>query len=155
MAGMCRLDLTYERWKIGDVAKVERARGTEYPAGTICIRVSAAKRSNLPEQFRLLTEPEVLNGDSVVICPRDIEPAYLCEVLNMEAEEWRIRYTGGMINIPMDAFDYLYVNVHQSRETREYMTDVARRIDGLVKEVEERIQEEKDLKDYMLKNMMC
>ena len=115
-----------------DVATVERAvTGKIYPAGSTLLQVSATdgRPRYMGEQGEVAQKFAVIEPD------RDrVSPAYLFCALGIAVPPWLARYKTTM-NIQMEAFAHLRLEIHNDRETQE---EIARlfsalddRIDGI------------------------
>lgn len=150
---MYNLNLNYKHVKLLDIAKVERAGNRYYPAGTIYIQISAAKRTGLP-QFRILRKKTKLESKYAVVSPTvEMIPDYFVFALERAAPEWKHRYVGNNINIQMDAFRYFELDYHEDICTQKYICDSLREVQKQIENVERQIGYEQRLKKYMLKNM--
>ena len=80
------LDLEYKKTVLADIAAIERADGRLYPAKTIYIQVSAARRRN--GSFFMTQEMAKLESKHAVIIPKiEIIPEYLLIALEKAAPD--------------------------------------------------------------------
>lgn len=150
---MCSLNLNYKHVKLLDIAMIERAGKKKYPNGTIYIQVSAARRTGL-SQFMILRREEKLESKYAVILPKvKMIPDYFIEALERAAPAWKHRYVGSNINIQMDAFKYFELDYHPDIDTQKWIADNMSKIQDQIDGVERQIEQEKELKRYMLGNM--
>lgn len=148
------MDTAYKTFKLLEIADVKRANG-EYPEGTIYIQVSASPRCGL-KQFRILKSKQVLESKYAVVIPKiNVLNEYLYIVLTREEQEWRHKYTGNNINIQMDSFKYLNINIHKSLDTQKKYVETMKIIDEEIESLESTILQEKELKKWFLSKMMA
>ena len=151
--GVCSLNLNYKTVNLLDIANVERASGKEYPKGTIYIQISAARRDGL-SQFKMLKQSAVLESKYAVVIPNQyIVPEYLVCALERSGKEWRHKYVGNNINIQIDAFKWLKLQYHPDIEAQKFVANIMQAIDNEIASVANTIQQEKELKRYMIANM--
>lgn len=151
--GAYSLNLNYRIVNLLDIATVERARGKEYPNGTIYIQISAARRDGL-SQFKMLKQSAVLESKYAVVIPNQyIVPEYLIFALERSGKEWRHKYVGNNINIQIDAFKWLKLQYHPDIEAQKFVVNIMQAIDNEIASVANTIQQEKELKRYMIANM--
>lgn len=147
------MNLNYRIVNLLDIANVDRAGGKEYPKGTIYIQISAARRDGL-SQFKILKESAVLESKYAVVIPNQyIVPEYLIYALERSGKEWRNKYVGNNINIQIDAFKWFKLQYHPDIEAQKFVVNIIQAIDNEIASVANTIQQEKELKRYMIANM--
>ena len=80
-------------------------------------------------------------------------PDYFIEALERAAPAWKHRYVGSNINIQMDAFKYFELDYHPDIDTQKRIADNMSKVQDQIDGVERQIEQEKELKRYMLGNM--
>jgi hypothetical protein len=147
------LDLEYKKTVLADIAAIERADGGLYPAKTIYIQVSAARRRN--GSFFMTHEMAKLESKHAVIIPKiEIIPEYLLIALEKAAPEFLRKYVGDNINIQMSALSLFEIEYHINRDTQRYIVDYMSNLQRAIDAEEAEIETIRDLKRYMLSKML-
>lgn len=147
------LDLEYKKTVLADIAAIERADGGLYPAKTIYIQVSAARRRN--GSFFMTQEMAKLESKHAVIIPKiEIIPEYLLIALEKAAPEFLRKYVGDNINIQMSALSLFEIEYHINRDTQRYIVDYMSNLQRAIDAEEAEIETIRDLKRYILSKML-
>lgn len=142
--------LKTQRARITDIADVIRAKkDVIYPADTIYIRASACSK-DVSDPFELLQHSQQLESKYAVIIPKiDISAECLAIALNAASVRWMHSFIGNNINIQMDVFQHLFVNVCNSSSVADYF----RNLDHLITLSEQKLESYQKLKKCMLQKM--
>lgn len=133
-----------------DIATIERAKsGKTYPAGSTLIQVSATDG-----KLRYMAEPgEVAQKFAVIEPDRDrVSPAYLYWALGIALPSFLARYQTTM-NIQMDVFKHLKVEIHNDRETQDEIARLFATFDAQIDGIKRDIDRLKEFKKWHLDTM--
>lgn len=138
--------------KLLDIASIERAKREKlYPAGSILIQVSATKGQmkilDVPQEVETKYAVIQLNADKVL-------PAYLFFVLNMVMPRFLCLYQT-TINIQIDVFKHLELEIHNDVETQQQIVDVFDLFNKVIDDEQCAINKLKDFKQWHLDTMFC
>lgn len=134
---------------LSDVAAIKRAEpGKIYPAETIFLRLSATDA-----EFHMMKEPGQLGSGFVVIEPKDMDPVYLFEVIDLFAPEFFAKYQT-TINLQCDLLKYFTLDIHTEEVTRKRIADRLRAFNRCI-DIDDKIMATlKDLKAILQDNML-
>lgn len=140
---------------LSEIANTERAvNGKVYPAGTVYIQVSAARRMGL-EQFKITDADGTIESKYAVILPKvPAVPEYLLTTLNWYADRFMCKYVGTNINISVHDLKHFALGWHDSLNEQSAVMAMLEPVDLLIKQVERSIEANKDFKTQMLNDMM-
>lgn len=143
-----------KRVSLTQIASVERAQKNRiYPAGTIYVQVSAAPKYT-DDIWKILGQSAELPTKYAVLTPlTEIIPSYLTLALRIHTAEWQARYVGEAINISMDLFQFLQVDIHTDIRAQMACVENIKIVDALIECENQTIEKSKEAKDFFLQNM--
>lgn len=136
----------HTRYKLPDIADIERPKKDKvYPAGTVCIQVSASHG-----QVHRLKKAGTIESKYAVVIPKiSIIPAYFQIAIENMMPEFTAKYQS-TINIQMDSFRYFDIDIHNSMEVQAHICAVNEQVEKVL-EIEEKLLEvmEEEKKYYL------
>lgn len=133
-----------------DVAEVERAKaGKTYPQFCTIVQISASQGQT--EIFRTPREVEAKYA-VVRAIPGEIDPVYLFFLLEMGMPSFFHRYQT-TINMQIDAFKYMRLDVHKDMETQREIGKAFAKLDERIADEQRAIDRLEDFKSWHLDTM--
>lgn len=139
----------YRMVHISELCDFERAKkGKVYPAGSICVQVSATKG-----QTAYLDKEQNVDGKyCVFVFKKECCTRYIYIVFCQALPEFLHRVQTGL-NIVPEVFSQFQIPVHESREVQEHIVACISSIDAEIKKEEEYIESAKMYKKNHLQKM--
>lgn len=144
------MDMTCKKININDICNVERAiSGKEYRAGTCYIRLGAV------DEFvgRIDKDGEIDSRFAVFEAKEKVNSEYLYIAISRAFPEFLRRYRT-TINLQFDTLRYFELDWHDDEKQQQYVVKQIARIDREIEILEQKIDNEKELKKWYLSKMM-
>lgn len=136
---------------IADLCKVERAvAGKVYPAGSCYIKLSA-----VDEFVGQLAESGEIDSRFAVFEPKEeINTKYLHIAIERKFPEFLRRYRT-TINLQLHTLKHFVLDWHEDKAAQDYIVKSVEVVNKEIRQTEQQIALEKEIKRWYLQKMMC
>lgn len=133
-----------------EIAKISRAKGEEYPIGTILIALSATKG-----QVEYLRKPQMVDPRwAVVSIISEDEPAYIYHNIQMAFPSF-LHWAKTGINLQFEVLSELRLELHTHIPTQRFIVKMMELADEAVEREQKQIAVLTDIKKFYLDGMFC